>query len=200
MDTYPAGTVRALLNTGATTEPTRVALEGRYHTATPALQFFTMLQMATLRAAAARLVPQRENSAPVDIAAEIDGRLTNGLGNGWRFASLPADEHAYQRGLTGLEETAQGTFGASFVALRSEEQDEVLLRVQSGTAEGETWQSLDSARFFEELLADLAEAYYSHPLAQEEIGYVGMADARGWSRIGLDQLEDREPLPLRPPV
>ena len=200
MDIYPAGTVRALLNTGATTEPTRVALEGRYHTATPALQFFTMLQMATLRAAAARLVPQRENSEPINIAAEIDGRLTNALGNGWRFASLPPDEHAYTRGLAGLEEAARAAFGTSFVALRSEEQDEVLLRVQTGTAQGGTWQSLDSARFFEELLADLAEAYYSHPLAQEEIGYVGMADARGWARIGLDQLEDREPLPLRPSV
>jgi hypothetical protein len=77
-----------------------------------------------------------------------------------------------------LEEAARAAFGASFGALRSEEQDEVLLRVQTGTAQGDTWQSLDSARFFEELLADLAEAYYSHPLAQEEIGYVGMADAR----------------------
>ena len=196
MDTYPAGTVRALLNTAAVTEPTRVALERRYHTAAPAVQFFTVLQMATLRAAAARLVPQRDNAEQIDIAAEIDGRLTNGLGNGWRFASLPPDEHAYTRGLAGLEEAAGAAFGTSFVALRSEEQDEVLLRVQTGTAQGGTWQSLDSARFFEELLADLAEAYYSHPLAQEEIGYVGMADARGWARIGLDQLEDREPLPL----
>jgi hypothetical protein len=90
----------------------------------------------------------------------------------------------------------RGRSAPAFVALRGVEQDEVLRRVQTGTAPGDTWHSLDSARFFEELLADLAEAYYSHPLAQEEIGYVGMADAAGWARIRLDELEDREPLPL----
>jgi hypothetical protein len=37
------------------------------------------------------------------------------------------------------------------------------------------------------------ETYYAHPLAQEEIGYAGMADARGWRAIGLDEREAHEP-------
>ena len=61
-----------------------------------------------------------------------------------------------------------------------------------GDAPGATWQTLPAKRFFEELLAEAAENYYSHPLAQEEIGYVGMADLPAWERLGLNQLDDRE--------
>jgi hypothetical protein len=51
-------------------------------------------------------------------------------------------------------------------------------------------------RFFEELLVLATETYYAHPLAQEEIGYAGMADAAGWQAIGLDEREAHEPAPL----
>ena len=52
--------------------------------------------------------------------------------------------------------------------------------------------------FEEELLAELVEAYYSHPLVQEVIGYVGMADGRGWREVGLNRLEMWEPRNLTP--
>jgi hypothetical protein len=52
-------------------------------------------------------------------------------------------------------------------------------------------------KFFEELLASLAELYYSHPLAKEEIGEVAFADKKGWQQIGLNQLESHEPLPIK---
>ena len=51
---------------------------------------------------------------------------------------------------------------------------------------------MDAGRFFEELLAELTENYYAHPLAQEEIGYVGMADLPKWVNIGLNEKDDRE--------
>ncbi len=193
MNTYPTGTVRELLKTDAVTPPTRQALERRYRTTAPAPKFFSAGQIALLRAAAARLVPQNNRDEPVDLAAEIDTRLAEGSGNGWRFAALPADDQTYALGLRGLEESAVELHGASFVMLAGEQQDDVLRCVQAGSAPGETWRTLDAPRFFEELLADLAEAYYAHPLAQEEIGYAGMADAPGWARIRLDELEDREP-------
>ena len=43
------------------------------------------------------------------------------------------------------------------------------------------------------MLAELTETYYAHPLAQEEIGYVGMADLPAWTKIGLNEREEREP-------
>ncbi|MBW3634848.1 MAG: GMC family oxidoreductase [Armatimonadetes bacterium] len=58
---------------------------------------------------------------------------------------------------------------------------------------------MPSPRFFEELLAEATEHYYAHPLAQEEIGYAGFADAPGWKRIGLDERENREPAPQTEP-
>lgn len=73
----------------------------------------------------------------------------------------------------------------------------MLLAVQRGEAAGETWRSLPPGRFFEELLAEATEVYVAHPLAQEAIGYADMADAPGWTRIGLDERETREPAPPR---
>ena len=35
-----------------------------------------------------------------------------------------------------------------------------------------------------------------YPLAQEEIGYAGMADLPAWTKIGLNEREDREPGPM----
>ena len=62
----------------------------------------------------------------------------------------------------------------------------------SGRPPGPVWQTLDAARFFEEMLSELTATYYAHPLAQQEIGYAGFADLPGWTRIGLDEREARE--------
>lgn len=51
------------------------------------------------------------------------------------------------------------------------------------------------ARAFEELLAEGAEIFFAHPLAQDDLGYAGYADAHGWTRIGLGEREARDPAP-----
>ena len=194
MDTYPAGTVRALLDTEAVTEPTRAALRARLaQPAVSAPAFLSETEFATLRAACARLLP----GADIDVAGPMDARLAGGGSDGWRYDALPADGEAYRRGLAGFDEAARVGFGAEFVSLPPDAQDAVLLAVQRGEAAGETWRSLPPVRFFEELLAEATETYFAHPLAQEAIGYAGMADAPGWTRIGLDEREPREPAPQR---
>jgi gluconate 2-dehydrogenase gamma chain len=55
---------------------------------------------------------------------------------------------------------------------------------------------MSAPRFFEELLAEATECYYSHPVGADEIGFTGFADAHGWQRIGLNQLEPFEPRAL----
>jgi hypothetical protein len=109
------------------------------------------------------------------------------------------DEDAYVRGLHGVNEAAQALFSADFVTLDAQQQDHVLLSVQRGEAQGATWDMLPAERFFEELLAELCECYYSDPLTQEEIGYVGMADAHGWQVIILNQRAAHEPHALDTP-
>lgn len=191
--TYPPGTVRALLDGQHVTEPTRAALRLRLADGAAAPRYFDADALATLVAVCARLVPQPERRQPIDLAATIDARLAEGRGDGWRYAALPPDGEAYRRGLGAIDESATAMFGAPYAALDAARQDAVLLAVQRGEVAGGGWHALPAARFFEELLTEAVAAYYSHPLAQEEIGYVGMADAPGWQRIGLDELESREP-------
>ena len=193
--TYPSGTVRALLATPHVSEATRTALQARL--AAPATYIPQLLApetFALLEAVAARLFPQPDRpEQPIPLAPALDQRLADGRADGWRYDSLPPDREAYRLGLGGIQEIAQVQFQADFIALPAEQQDAVLQALASGTPPGKTWQNLDAGRFFEEMLAELTETYYAHPLAQEEIGYVGMADLPAWTKIGLNEKEDREP-------
>jgi gluconate 2-dehydrogenase gamma chain len=190
---YPTGTVRALLSTTLVTPNTREVLEERLNQPVTAPRFFATDAFATLRAVCARLIPQHDHHEPIDLAGAIDQRLAENKTDGWRYDDMPPDADAYTQGLQGLDESARLTFGVAFVDLTSEQQDQMLSMVQRGGAPGEIWKTIPQQRFFEELLAETCECYYSHPIAQEEIGYVGMADANGWQRIGLNELETHEP-------
>lgn len=191
---YPPGTVRALLDTAVVTPQTRRALRARLDAEpcrSPA--FFGEAEYADLDAVCARLIPQPERAHPIPLSLAIDARLAEGRGDGWRYDALPTDAEAYRYGLVGLNETAHILFGASFREVGGPEQDRILEAVQRAEAPGNMWRTLPAARFFEELLAEVVETYYAHPLAQEEIGYAGMADAPGWRAIGLDEREERDP-------
>ena len=192
---YPSGTVRALLDTSHVSAATRAALQARLDApATYTPQFLAPATYALLEAVASRIFPQPDRSEqPIPLAPAVDQRLAEGRADGWRYDALPPDREAYRLGLGGIQEIAQAQFRADFMALSAEQQDAVLQALASGTPPGKTWETLDAGRFFEEMLAELTETYYAHPLAQEEIGYVGMADLPAWTKIGLNEKEDREP-------
>jgi len=194
---YPSGIVSALLETDMVTPPTRAALTERLNKEPIAVpRFFDEATFATLRAVCSRLIPQPDRVQPIDLAGPIDGRLAQGEGDGWRYDQMPPDGEAHRRGLQALDESARLLCGASFAELDDRRQDEMLLLVQRDAVSGGLWETMQASRFFEELLAGATESYYSHPLAQEEIGYVGMADAHGWQAIGLNELEPWEPRAL----
>ncbi|CAN5328197.1 hypothetical protein BH09BAC4_BH09BAC4_18030 [soil metagenome] len=197
-DQYPDGTVRALLATDQVTEATRQALTERLAISPQPPQFFTASEFSLLQAICNRLIPQDERTERIDIAGRIDERLTLNKSDGWRYDVMPADGDAYKLGLTGVDEAARLLFLQTFQQLSDELKDRVLKAIQYKEAPGETWQKLPANRFFEELLTEVANTYYCHPLAQEEIGYVGMADVPTWQRIGLNKLEDREPKSIGP--
>ncbi len=201
-DTYPPGTVRALLATNSVTPATRAALGPRLERSTAAApQFLDAPALSVLRAVCARLIPQSADAGPpLDIAGNIDARLAEGKGNGWRYDVLPPDGEAYRRGLQGLDESARLIHNVEFPLLTDSQKDEIISAVQRGEAPGDIWRTLSGARFLEELRVEAAECYYSDPVAQEEIGYVGMADAHGWSRIGLNEREAWEPTPQSRPM
>ena len=196
---YPSGTVRALLSTEHVSAATRAAVQGRLDApANYAPQLLAPETYALLEAVAARLLPQPDRpDQPIPLAPALDQRLAAGRADGWRYDTLPPDREAFRLGLGGIQEIAQVLFQADFTSLNTEQQDAVLQALAEGHPPGPAWETLDAVRFFEELLAELTETYYAHPLAQEEIGYVGLADLPSWTRIGLNEKEDREPKPMR---
>jgi choline dehydrogenase-like flavoprotein len=179
----PSGGVRALIASGLVTSPTRAALLERLE-APPVEEplFFTRDEFATLRAVCDGLLA-REPSLPIDIAGPIDARLAVGEGDGWRFDELPPDSAALRELLRHIDAAAQASHGASFAQLDVTMRARLLTTLQAE----KVWH-----RVWEELRAECAEVFYSHPLAQEEIGYAGFADARGWLRVGLDEPDEAE--------
>lgn len=193
-DQYPSGTVRSLLQTDFVTPPTRRVLQERLEQeAVMTPRFFDLYSFVTLGAVCARLIPQPKREKPVDLAGLLDEQLATSSGNGWRYDEMPPDNQAFRNGLVGVEQTAKAMFGKPFQLLNAMEQNKVLRAIQAGEASGATWQIIPARLFFEELLAVLVELYYSHPLAQEEIGEVAMADAKGWRTIGLNERQAPEP-------
>jgi choline dehydrogenase-like flavoprotein len=187
MEDYLHKTVRKLLESDFVTEPTRKVLLERLNAAENyEPRFFEAPDYALLRALCAALAPSRR--VPLDfVPSEIDKRLANGKGNGWRYAKLPPDGEAFRRFLRGLNEIAQQKFKRDFARLETTRQSEILQLVRRGEIGSAVWLNFDYKLFLEDLLVECAEIIYSHPLAQEEIGYVGFADAQGWQKIGLNQ-------------
>ncbi len=196
-DIYPAGTVRALMETDFVSPATRAVLQARLETLAKdaAPRFFADHDFYTLTAALHRMLAEPVQPTARDLALAIDARLAGGGGDGWRYDALPPDTETARLGLQGLDQSAQAEYGAEFVSLTPEQQDAVLKAVQLGNAPGEIWRMLPGANYFEDLLAEAVACYYSHPLAQEEIGYVGMADGHGWSQTLMNDLEAWEPKP-----
>ena len=99
---YPAGTVRALLETPLVTEATRTALRARLDAPPYEPTFLASAAYDLLRAVAACLFPQPDRAEPIELAPAVDQRLAAGLSDGWRYDALPPDREAYRLGLGGI--------------------------------------------------------------------------------------------------
>ena len=191
---YPAGTVRAVLDTESVTAPTAAALRRRMEGVAPHPALLDAAGTTLLAAICERLIPQPDRAEPIDIAARLHHAVATGGGDGWRYAALPADGASLVAGVAGVDWTARALTGQGFLALDDAVRDRVLDTVQRGAVRGPAWQGLDQVRWFEELLVAVTEIYYGHPVAQEEIGYLGMADAHGWPEVGFGAREPFEPV------
>ena len=187
----------ALLPTDFVTDATRKALKERLLDSEFHPLFFDLANFECLSVVCDRLMAQDSNSRILNVAVHIDERLHRKTGNGWRYDNMPADDQMYMKGLKGISETAQLAFNKIFIGLTDDQQVEVLRSIQQGSAKGVVWQELPPQRFFEELLAEATEIFFSHPLVQDEMGYAGMADAKGWERIGLNEREKIEPVAIK---
>ena len=193
---YPEGAIVALLDGPLVTPATAHTMRRRLAPPDVDATGFGLPadQIDLLRQIASRLLPQDDRATPIDCAGEFDRRLRAGkIGDGWRYADLPPDTDAYRRGLALLQDASQTRSGCGFGDASPAEQDSLLRDVQFGRV---AWSEISAARWFEELLATLVDIYYSHPVALDEIGYAGMADARGWQDVGSGARASHEPEPI----
>lgn len=173
-------TYSALLNSDQVTDPTRKVLEQRLNQTTTTPTFFTAEEFDLLQSVCDCLLAQPADNRPVNLAGMIDQRLTEKTGSGWRYDQLPADGVAYQTGLKGITESVLLLHGKNFAELSAEEKNNLLKTVREGIILGETWKNFSAKLFFELMLTEATEHFYSHPAAQAEINYTGFADAKGW--------------------
>ena len=148
----------------------------------------TAVQIDTLRAMIARIIPQvPQDSAPIDLTGYLLAQLRNGKGDGWRFDILPEDVQAYREGLDRLAEER-------FAQRSPAEQDAALtaLAAEKGSP---------AACWFEEVRGAAVQAYIAHPATLARLGYsgfgVGGAETphQGFVAFGPNEREPWEPLP-----
>ncbi|SNT32513.1 Pimeloyl-ACP methyl ester carboxylesterase [Granulicella rosea] len=157
---------------------------------------FTSEEYATLRAVLARVVPQ-ELGEEIDLAARLDKQLAAGKGDGWRYAVLPGDAQAYKIGLQTLDDLSRELHGPPFAALAFAHQEALLASIAEMQPAAP-----QMARWFEDLRADAAAIYMSHPATLARAGYsgfgVGGAETphRGFVQIGVGDVEGWEPRAL----
>ena len=168
-------TILELLDSDFVTEPTRRALMKRLTAEEKPPRFFDEREFEILKGVCDALAPSTVVPCAF-VAGEIDLRLWENRGNGWRYAEMPTDAEVYRTALAELDRIAGENFGESFAALQNERRREIFRRVKNK----ETGFELSPERFLEEICAEFVEIFYSHPLVLQEIGYIGFADAHGW--------------------
>jgi hypothetical protein len=189
---YPGYDVLAKRHTPSWNEQTRRVIDERI--AIPREpRFFTEDEFATLTAIADRITPQPKDRPPIPVAALVDDKLLRDRQDGYRGADMPRQREAWQRGLNALDAEARANHGAAFRDLDVAEQDQMLALMKAGELHHEAWRGMPPKTFFKQrLLTDIVMAYWSHPVAWNEIGWGGPAGPRGYVRMGYDKRDPWE--------
>ena len=163
-------------------------------------RFFTADEFATLEAVCDSILPQpADRDAPVPLAAHVDAKMFEGLGDGYRFADLPEQGQAWKIGLAALDHEARTRHGARFRDLSRAQRDAILRAMQGGGLAGNHWRGMPLKVFFtKRIVHDVTDAYYAHPTAWSEIGFGGPASPRGYVRLDKNRRDPWEAAEGRP--
>lgn len=158
--------------------------------------FFTDAESAFVEAAVARLIPQDEmgpGALEADVPYFIDQQLAGDYGAGARFyaqgpfgATTPfqgyqlplAPRQLYRAGIAATDRYCEEKYGKRFAQLDAAKQDEVLKGL-SEMAGDKGLQEVPGATFFNHLLGDTKDGFFSDP------AYGGNKDMIGWKLIGF---------------
>jgi hypothetical protein len=159
------------------------------------LRFFSLTEAATAGALFDQLLDQREEPR-VPVLGMVDDRLARDETDGWRYETMPKDPDAWRRSLAALDADSVAEFDAPLVDLDWERQAKLIRAVQE--AAPELWHGMPAAQVWSLWTRYACTAFYSHPLAWQEMGFAGPAYPRGYKNLGLDRREhfevkDRDP-------
>ena len=183
----PEPRFRRLAREGLLTPQTLAVLERRDAPFEGEPRLLAPEAFATLVALVERLRPPYDRPTAREIALRIDTGLAEGASDGWRYDEMPPDGEALAKGLAALEAEARAGGAPSFAEL--DDPDALIRALQRG--ETRIGWGVSSKRFMEDLLTGVVSHAYAHPTAQDAIGYVGYADAKGWDHLRIEDV--REP-------
>ncbi len=195
---YPGYDVLAKRDTVSWDPVTREVVEKRL--ATPLQpRFFDQTQWTAVTTLCHCVVAQPADRPAVPVAAMLDARLFENLGDGWRDARLPTLRDAWQIGLAALDAESRAAHQVVFARLELAQQMTLIDFMQRGELHAKEWHGMPSDVFFNErVLHDLYAAYYSHPSAWSEIGFGGPANPRGYVRLNKDRRDPWEAIEAKP--
>jgi Gluconate 2-dehydrogenase subunit 3 len=162
----------------------------------PFIRYFTIDQAKFWRAVFDHLIPQHDRTPDrrIPIVEPIDDRLYRNRTIGYRYENMPHDRDAFLLGQQAIDAESGKRYGSKFVLLPNHQQDLVLKAIhdQKPTAAEEIWKQMSIGRFWQMLMQDALESYYSHPWAWDEIGFGGPAYPRAYTRLERGEPEPWE--------
>ncbi|MEN2746770.1 alpha/beta fold hydrolase [Sphingomonas sp. T9W2] len=192
----PAGFVR-LLGSDRVSHRTRAAMLARTRPVRREASGWSDAELELVAILIAQVLPD------CDIARELARRVgvaVHGPGDGWRFADLPPDPEAWERGLATLDRIADG-----FAGLPSDAQRHWLHRIdagEAGTADDPNYLSpTQMALWFADVRAEIVRQWIATPAAMAAIGYDGFAVGgdgprkQGYTRTAADDTEQWQHIP-----
>lgn len=161
----------------------------------PDIRFFTPAEEAAARALFDQLLAQH-GEPRVPVVNFVDARLAEEQTDGWHYDNMPGDGEAWRVTLAALDREAGSRGGRTFALLDPEQQGALLQHVCD--LHQELWHGLPADRVWSLWTRYACTAFYSHPLAWDEIGFAGPAYPRGYKNLGVDRLEPFEVRDARP--
>jgi len=172
-------------------DATRDVIEARIDHPPEDRSFFTTHEALTATALFNQLLDQT-GEPHIPVIEMVDSRLAAGETDGWRYAGMPEDRVSWRDSLRWLDEDAAALAQASFD--RSSHAVQVLIIQKVQDLGPKPWHGVPAGHIWSLWTRYACTAFYSHPLAWQEIGFPGPAYPRGYKNIGIDR---REPFEVR---
>jgi hypothetical protein len=157
----------------------------------PPIEFFTTDEARTLDAFC-NVATAQDAEPRIAVLNYVDEKLQAGKRDGWRFFDLPDDDELWRLVARGLDEQARHHSYESFADAPLETQVGVVHRFSKGELHGGVWEQVNVSRAFSVVMRYVAQAFYSHPWAWNEIGFGGPAYPRGYGAFGSPHLGEKE--------